>query len=219
MPSRPLGQIILSYCHDFGELPWGTNYSVTNTLSNLTTGFAPCGWFDRWGRSKVREHCNVVRLLVGSRLDRSYTVPGVSITRIRPLGSLPWASGYWGPNTSLISLVTFVPLIIVPYWLVPRPMFVPKRRSQQGVVGLRAVTTLSLLLETSRFIGPTHSLLVNYISRDQYVTSCAGFLVPSYMHFRHILFYTSYIIIIGFLVPSSFVPLSLYTNPIFTHYS
>ena len=29
-----------------------------------------------------------------------YTGPGMSLTRIRPLVSLPWASGYWGPNTS-----------------------------------------------------------------------------------------------------------------------
>ena len=92
-------------------------------------------------------------------------------------------SNYWGINTPFIFLVAFVPLIIVPYWQVPSPMFVPKRRSQQGVVGSRAITTLSLLLEIPPFIGPTTSLLVNYIPHDRYVTSCAGYLVPSYIHF------------------------------------
>ena len=71
------------------------------------------------------------------------------------------------------------------YKALTSPMFLPKRRSQRGVVGSRAVTTLSLLLETLPFIGPTSSLLVNYIPRDRYVTSGAGSLVPSYMHFRH----------------------------------
>ena len=80
--------------------------------------------------------------------------------------SWAWASNYLRPNTSFIFLVASVPLIIVPYWLVPSPMFVPKRRSQRGVVGSRAVTTLSLLLKTPPFIGPTSSLLVNYIPRD-----------------------------------------------------
>ena len=109
----------------------------------------------------------------------------------------PWGSNYWGP-TSFISLIASVPLIIIPYWLVPSPMFVPKRRSQRGVVGSRAVMTLSLLTETPPFIGPTGSLLVNCITRDRYVTSG---------------FYTSYTIIIGSLVPSSlrpFVPLYKY---------
>ena len=45
-------------------------------------------------------------------------------------------------------------------------------------------------------------------------TSGVGFLFPSYIHFRHWLFYTSFTLITGFLVPSSFVPSSLYTNTI-----
>ena len=90
--------------------------------------------------------------------------------------ALAWVSNYWGPNTSFIFLVASLSLITVPYWL-----FVPKRRSQRDVVGSRAVMTLSLL----PFIGPTSSLLANYIPRDQYVTSGVGYLVPSYMHFRH----------------------------------
>ena len=117
-----------------------------------------------------------------------------------------------------LSLVS-VPLIIVPYRLVPRPMFVPKRRSQQGVVDSRAVTTMSLLLETPPFIGPNSLSLDNYISRDQYITSGVGFLVSSYMRFQHCLFYTSFTLIIVFLVPSSFVPSSLYTIPYLAHYS
>ena len=64
-------------------------------------------------------------------------------------------------------LLVSVPLIIGPYRLVPRPMFVPKRRSQKGVGDSRAVTTLSLLLETPPFIGPSSLSLDNYISRDQ----------------------------------------------------
>ena len=107
---------------------------------------------------------------------------------------------YWGPNTPFIFLVASVPLITVPYWQVPSPMFVPKRRSQQGVVGSRAVTNLSLLLETLPFIGPTSSLLVNYIPRDRHVTSgcrISGPLVHTYLTF------TFYTIIIGSLVPSS----------------
>ena len=83
---------------------------------------------------------------------------GMSISWARPLVLSPWVLHYWGPNTSSIFLVASVPLIIVPYWLVPSPMFIPKRRSQRGVVGSRAVTTLSLLLETLPFIGPTSSI-------------------------------------------------------------
>ena len=94
-------------------------------------------------------------------------------------------SNNWGPNTPFIFSVTSVPLIIVPYRQVPSPMFVPKRRSQRGVVGSRAVTTLSLLLETLPFIDPTSSLLVNYIPCDRYVTSGVGYLVPLYIHFLH----------------------------------
>ena len=54
-------------------------------------------------------------------------------------------SNYWGPNTPFIFLVASVLLIIVPYRLVPSPMFFPKRRSQRGVVGSRATMTLILL--------------------------------------------------------------------------
>ena len=87
----------------------------------------------------------------------SYTGPGMSTTRIRPLVSLPWVSGYWGPNTSLLPLVASVPLIIVSYCLVPRPMFVPKRRSQQGVVGSRAVMT-EFIVRNSAFYRPRIAL-------------------------------------------------------------
>ena len=92
-------------------------------------------------------------------------------------------------------------------------MFVPRRRSQQGVVDSRTVTTLSLLLETSPFIGPNSLSLDNYISRDQYVTSGAGSCLVVHTFST---FYTFFTLIIGFLVPSSFVPLSLYTNTIFS---
>ena len=96
---------------------------------------------------------------------------------VRPLGK--------GSKVREHGNVVSIPLIIVPYHLVPRPMFVPKRRSQQGVVDSRSVTTLSLLLETLPFIVPNSLSLDNYISRDQYVTSGMGFLVPSYMFFQH----------------------------------
>ena len=88
-------------------------------------------------------------------------------------------------------------------------MFVPKRRSQRG-----DITTLSLLLETPLFIGPNSLSLDNYISRDQYVTSDEGFLVPPYIHFR--LYYIFFTLIIGFLFPLSLVPSFFYTNTIFS---
>ena len=80
----------------------------------LTTGFVPKVVSSTvGGRSKVREHGNVVRLwLVAWRrsgfaeLTDPRTVvhgAGVSTTRICPLVSLPWMPGYWGPNTSLLS--------------------------------------------------------------------------------------------------------------------
>ena len=120
-------------------------------------------------------------------------------------------SNYWGPN---------IPFIFVPYWQVPSLMFVPKRRSQRGVVGSRAVTTLSLLLETLPFIGPTSSLLVNYIPRDRYVTSCCRISHPLVHTFLTLTFYT---IIIGSLGPSSLHsvvshnPFYKYVNSCITH--
>ena len=112
-------------------------------------------------------------------------------------------SNYWGPNTPFIFLVASVPLIIIPYRKGPSPMFVPKRRSQRGVVSSRAVTTLSLLLETLPFTGPTSSLLVNYIPRDRHVTSGCRISRPLVHTFLTLTFYT---IIIGSVVPSSLRP-------------
>ena len=84
---------------------------------------------------------------------------------------------------------TFVHLFPFPLSSSPRvwspgPCSSP-REEKQGVVASRAVTTLSLLLETMPFIGPNSLSLDNYISRNQYVTSGAGLLVPSYIHFQH----------------------------------
>ena len=122
---------------------------------------------------------------------------------------------YWGPNTPFIFLVASAPLIIIPYRQVPSPMFIPKRRSQQGVVGSRAMTTLSLLLETLPFIGPTSSLLVNYIPHDQYVTSGCRISRPLGHTFLTLTFYT---IIIGSLGSSSLcsvVPRNPFYNTLF----
>ena len=44
----------------------------------------------------------------------SHTGPGTSTSQVRPLVLAPWASNYWGPNTSLISLVASVPLLAGP---------------------------------------------------------------------------------------------------------
>ena len=106
---------------------------------------------------------------------------------------------YWGPNTPFIFLVATVSLIVVPYQQVPSPMFVPKR-SQLGVVGSRAMITLSLLLKTPPLIGPTNSPLVNYIPRDRYVTSGCRISRPLVHTFLTLIFYA---IIIGSLGPSS----------------
>ena len=67
----------------------------------------------------------------------------MSISWARPLVVLPWASNYWGPNTSFIFLVASVPLIIV-----------PKRRSQRSVVGSKAVTTLIFCSKLRDILSP-----------------------------------------------------------------
>ena len=146
--------------------------------------------------SKVREHGNVVRLMVGIVAgERAWKVRESSYLRTRGQGCrspgfvlsclCPGRRVTGGPILLYFLLLVSVPIILGPYRVVPRPMFVPKRRSQQGVVDSRVVTTLSLLLETPPFKGPNSLSLDNYISRDQYVTSGAGFLVPSYIHFQH----------------------------------
>ena len=128
-------------------------------------------------------------------------------------------SNHWGPNTPFIFLAASVPLIIIPYLKGPSPMFVPKRRSQRGVVSSRAVTTLSLLLKTLPFIGPTSFLLVNYIPRDRHVTSGCRKSRPLVHTFLTLTFYT---IVIGSLGPSArrpFVPSSrLLIKPDLSHY-
>ena len=70
----------------------------------------------------------------------------------------------------------------------------------------------SELIARSSFIGPNLLSLYNYISRDQYVTSGVGFLVPSYIHFILHIFHTYHRV--SHL--SSFVLSSLYTNTIFS---
>ena len=125
--------------------------------------------------SKVREHGNVVRLMVGSlAVEQACNARGSSYlcTRRRVCRSpgfvlsclCPGCQVTGGPILLYFLLLVSVPLIIGPYRLVPRPMFVPKRRSQQGIVESRTITTLILLLETSPFIGPNTLSLDNYIS-------------------------------------------------------
>ena len=140
------------------------------------------------------------------------------ISRAPPLMLSPWALNYWGPNNPFIFLVASVPLIIVPYWLVPSPLFVPKRRSQRGVAGSRALTTLSLLLETPPFIAPTSSLLVNYTPLTD--TSLPVWYISSphtciFDNFQQFLILHNYHRVTCSIVPSSLCPLC---PPIQIHY-
>ena len=74
--------------------------------------------------------------MVGSRaglqcswiLVPSYMGPGMSLTWIRPLVSLPWASGYWGPNTSLLSTSHFRSPYHCPLVSGPQAHFCPKEK-------------------------------------------------------------------------------------------
>ena len=162
----------------------GEGFTYCDKLNTLS-GFIPKVVGSTVGE-RVRGHGNVVRILVGSVTAEQAcnawggVYPG-SIPRVYALSvGLPG-----GLILLYFLLLVSVSLIIVLQRLVPRPMFVPKRRSQRGVVDSRAITTLSLLLETPPFIGPNSLSLDNYISRDQYVTSDAGFLIPSYINFQH----------------------------------
>ena len=104
--------------------------------------------------SKIREHGNVVRLVVGSVATErapnargfSYGAWGVvnpeSSSHVSALG----IGLVGGPILLYFLSLVSVPLIIVPYRLVPRPMFVPKRGNQQGVVDSRVYCSKLRLL-------------------------------------------------------------------------
>ena len=143
----------------------------------------------------------------------SYTGPGMSLTRIRPLVSLPWASGYLGLNTSSLSFTRFRSPYHRPLVSGPKAHVRPQEKKSARCCLFESHNDSEFIARNSALYRP--KLALNYISCDQYVTSGVGFLVPSYIHFRHWLFYTSFTLIIVFLVPLSFVPSSLYTNTIF----
>ena len=132
-------------------------------------------WLVVWRRSGLAMLANPRTFVYGAGGCRS---PGFVLSC-----PCPGSRATGAPILLYFLLLVSVPIILGPYRLVPRPMFVPKRRSQQGVVNSRAVTTF--LLETPPFIGPNSLSLDNYISCDQYITSGAGFLVPSYKHFQY----------------------------------
>ena len=139
---------------------------MTNLIRSLASSLK---WLVRpLGKgSEVRRHGNVVRLLVGSVMaERACNARGPSYLGTRGRGCRPpgfdpscLCPKHWapgGPNASLLSYTRF---------------YSPSR--------------LSLLLENPPFIGPNSLSLDNYISRDQYITSGTGLLVPSYIHFQH----------------------------------
>ena len=117
-------------------------------------------------------HSLVVGSTVGERvglqcswtLAPSYTRLRVSSTRVRSLVFYARSVGLLGgPNTSLLSFTHFCSPYHRPLVSGPQAHFVPKRRSQRGVVDSRAITTLSLLLEFPPFIGPNSlSLDITY---------------------------------------------------------
>ena len=112
---------------------------------------------------KVREHGNVVRPMVGSvAAERACNARGSSYLRTWGRGCrspgfvllclCPGCQATGGPILLYFLLLVSVPLIIGPYHLVPRPMFVPKRRSQQGVV-------VSFIARNSAFYRPKLALI------------------------------------------------------------
>ena len=105
--------------------------------------------FNRWGKG-LRPRSTATSS--GGRADHRTFVHGAGGVVNPDSSSCVSALGIGlmgGPILLYFLSLVSVPLIIVPYRLVPRPMFVPKRRSQQGVVDSRAVTTMRLLLETT----------------------------------------------------------------------
>ena len=68
-----------------------------------------------------------------------------------------------GPNTSFIFLFVLVSLLSSPFVWSQVPSFVPKRRRQRGVVGLRVRATLALFPQIRPFIGPTRHLIGQFL--------------------------------------------------------
>ena len=56
---------------------------------------------------------------------------------------------------SFLFIIVPIPFLVGPFVLSRIPCFVPKRRSQRGVVVSRAYATLALFPQTWPFIGPT----------------------------------------------------------------
>ena len=148
-------------------------------------------------------------LLCSRVLVLSHTGLGMSISWARPLVVLPWASNYWGPNTSFIFLVASVPLIIV-----------PKRRSQRSVVGSKAVTTLIFCSKLRDILSP-HTCIFTIIIESLDLSSHCTF-VPRAPLYKYIIscithrFRCTFVpLYLRSVVPSSrctFVP--LYLRPV-----
>ena len=124
--------------------------------SSLGTCEGPVAWhhhpplmgWERGGRTVI---------LYSRILAPSYTGRG---TRLVPPCSRPWRPTTGGLTCTLLYfLFRLVPLLSSPLSWSQVPSFVPKWRSQQGVVSLRVWKTLIFLLKTPPFIGPAMSLI------------------------------------------------------------
>ena len=63
--------------------------------------------------------------------------------------------GPYAGSMSFLFIIVPIPFLVGPFVSSRIPCFVPKRRSQRGVVVSRAKATLALLPQTWPFIGPT----------------------------------------------------------------
>ena len=118
----------------------------------------------------------------------SYTGPGTSIPPGSAFRVLALDVEILGPNTSFAFLVPFVPCSH-PLLIGPKSHFHPQVKKSARCCRFESRNNSEFI--TTPFIGKTSSLLVNYRSCDQYVTSGVTCLVISYICFRHNLFYTS----------------------------
>ena len=89
----------------------------------------------------------------------SYTGPGMSLTRIRPLVSLPWASGYWGPNTSLLSFTRFRSPYHRPLASGPQAHVPPQEKKLARCCRFKSRNDSEFIAQNSAFYRPKLSLI------------------------------------------------------------